>query len=161
MPRDYENRPRREYGNRPTNRKEPQGYKNRKMNDDTYQKRREIINVIYKAKKLLSAVGVDMPRIEARIVDIDPKTVIAQGLHDAVGIARFNSNQIWIPASTLDKYKNYLDEVVFHEILHAAYNVDHDEKSPLMRSRLGSIPIQGKELDDLFVAHVKQALNKK
>lgn len=152
---------RHDYSERPNyNKKEPQGFRNLKSGDDTYKKRRKVIEQIYDAKKLAKSIGVELPRIEARIVENDPNTVKAQHLNNAVGIARMNTNQIWIPENTLvGQYQPYLKEIVFHEILHASFGIQHDENCPLMRSKLGQ-PIPDNIVNELFLKHIKKVLNK-
>jgi len=157
--REYTDRPRGEYGDRPR-RKEytPAGYTKREMNPEIYQKRRMVIDAIYEAKKLAASIGVDLPRIQARIVDKDPNEVIRKS---ALGTASMGGKEIWIPEDCLTgNYTGYLRQVVFHEILHAAYAIDHDERSKLMASRVGNAPLPRELADELFIKHIKQRLGK-
>ena len=96
------------------------------MNDDVYKLRRQVIDMIYEIKKVYS----DIPRIDVRIGKSKTCGVL--------GVARLNDNIIWIDDQS---YKNddYLRNVVYHEILHAIYGIDHDEKCPLMCSTLKEV----------------------
>lgn len=150
---------RREYGDRPR-RKEytPAGYTKKEMNPETYQKRRKVIEAIYEAKKLTASIGVDLPRIQARIVDKDPNEVIRQ---HSLGTATMGGKEIWIPEDCLTgQYQNYLREVVFHEILHAAFAIGHDEKSRLMGSSIERTPLPKELVDELFIKHIQQKLGR-
>jgi len=157
--REYTDRPRGEYGDRPRRTEyTPTGYIKRDMSPETYQKRRMAIDVIYEAKKLAASIGVDLPRIQARIVDKDPNEVIRQ---HALGTASMGGKEIWIPEDCLTgKYTGYLRQVVFHEILHAAFAIDHDESSKLMGSRVGNVPLPKELADELFIKHIQQKLRR-
>jgi len=99
-------------------------HNNRKMNQDTYKLRREVMSHIYAAKKLCAEINVALPRIDVRITDVK------EGCERVLGTARLNDNIVWIPASTVAR--DDLRQVVFHEILHACYGVEHDKHCPLM-----------------------------
>lgn len=154
---EYGDRPRRDYGDSPR-RKEytPTGYIKKEMNPEVYEKRRKVIEVIYEAKNLAKSIGVDLPRIQARIVDKDPNEVLRKS---SLGTASMGGMEIWIPEDCLTgMYTGYLRQVVFHEILHAAFSIGHDETSRLMGSRVGSAPLTRELTDTLFVKHIKKAL---
>lgn len=95
-------------------------HKNLDMNKNTYALRKMVIDFIYEAKQMIPT----LPRIEVRITDCNR--------HEVLGTARMNDCVIWIPASTLKRPKNDIRQIVFHEILHAAYGVDHVDSCPLM-----------------------------
>lgn len=97
-------------------------YNDKKMNDKTYLLRREVINIIYKIKKTIP----NLPRVDVRIMD-------SKG---CAGLAGLGSNGIRI---NLDYCKNSLFQVVAHEIGHAVYSLQHDEKCPLMASGTGAL----------------------
>ncbi len=80
---------------------------NKQMNADVYAKRREVIALVYEAKRLVP----NLPRINVRITD-DDKNVL--------GCARRGENTIWITESYVASR-----HVVFHEILHAVYSQSH------------------------------------
>lgn len=95
-------------------------HKNREMNKDTYALRRMVMGFVYEAKELAP----NLPRIEVRITDCDR--------HNVLGTARMNDCVVWIPASTLKMSQDDIRQIVFHEILHAAYGVEHVKNCPLM-----------------------------
>lgn len=128
-------------------------HQNRDMNDETYRLRRLVMNYIYRAKKLLNG---DLPRIDVRIVDLKPE---AADRKTALGVAYMGLNSIFIPAKSIEEDYN-LHYIVFHEILHAAFGVEHDESSPLMRAYYRE-DLSEEEIDSLFVKHVEKIRNKK
>lgn len=97
-------------------------HKNREMNKGTYALRKMVMGFVYEAKELVST----LPRIEIRITDCDR--------HNVLGTARMNDCVVWIPASTLKMSQDDIRQIVFHEILHAAYGVEHVNSCPLMGS---------------------------
>jgi|TARA_R110002020_G_scaffold292962_1_gene508428 hypothetical protein len=102
---------------------------NHKMNDDVYKLRRQVIDMIYEIKNVYS----DIPRIDVRIGKSKTCGVL--------GLARLNDNIIWIDDKSYMTYRNndFLRNVVYHEILHAIYGIEHDEKCPLMCSKLNEV----------------------
>ena len=103
--------------------------KNFKMNDAVYKLRRQVIELIYEAKR----GGVRLPRIEVRIGEQKAKH------KNVLGCARMQGNQMWITKDAIDLGTDTLRNVVFHEIAHAVYGTKHDEKCPLMQSALNTI----------------------
>lgn len=97
---------------------------NRKMNDETYKLRREVMKHIYEAKKL---IGASFPRVDVRIAD-------ANSGESALGVARTGDNIIWITPVAIGEYD--LRAVVYHEICHTVYCLDHNEDCPLMKSKI-------------------------
>lgn len=90
-----------------------------KMDNDTYTLRRNVMGVLYEAKR-----RVDIPRIEIRVVDTPPCLL---------GYAYVNQNIIHIcheVAGGSDHVR--LVGTVLHEILHASKGVEHDPRCPLM-----------------------------
>ena len=134
---------------------------NKKMDRDgkVYALRRQVMDYIYRAKRLLEANLPDYiwNRIDIRITDLTPEAVIQRIL----GTARVRDYIIWIPQSTLEGgYKNHLHQIVFHEILHAAFGVEHDESCQLMAPLVTKEPLDPKTVDDLFLMYVKRSLGK-
>jgi len=84
-----------------------------------------VIGIIYEAKAKLSNLGVDLPRIEVRITEVD---------HKAAGWAYIGANVVYIPEQTLNK--KYLKQVVLHEVVHAVTGFEHDEDCPLMCAKV-------------------------
>jgi|TARA_Y100000034_G_C6559365_1_gene241994 hypothetical protein len=103
--------------------------KNFKMNDAVYKLRRQVIELIYEAKR----GGVNLPRIEVRIGEQKAK------YKNLLGCATMNGNQMWITKDAIDLGTDALRNVVFHEIAHAVFNIDHDEKCPLMESKQNTV----------------------
>ena len=101
--------------------------KNFKMNDITYKKRRQVIDLIYEAKKEIK----DLPRIEVRIGEARKKNVL--------GVAMLKDYKIWITDDAINMGEDVLRNVVFHEIVHAVTGFEHDEKCPLMQSKQKTI----------------------
>ena len=94
------------------------GAKMLKMNGDTYAMRKNVMDVIYRAKKM-----VDIPRIEVRIVETRPCNM---------GYAYLGKNIIHIGQKYASQCGNMLDSLVLHEIVHAVKSARHDENCPLM-----------------------------
>jgi len=109
-------------------------FKNYQMNSDVYKLRKEVMNLIYEVKEVY-----DIPRIDVRIGESKNCNTL--------GIARLNNNIIWIAEYTINKGIDFLRNVVYHELLHTIYGVDHDEKCPLMQSRLENILTKQQCLD--------------
>jgi len=112
-----------------TKTKKTKEFINHKMNDDVYKLRRQVIDMIYEIKNVYS----DIPRIDVRIGKSKTCGVL--------GLARLNDNIIWIDDKSFMTYRNndFLRNVVYHEILHAIYGIEHDEKCPLMCSKLNEV----------------------
>jgi hypothetical protein len=104
------------------------GHINKQMNQDTYKLRRQVMDYIYRAKNIFKSEGVEMPRINIRITDLeDPKSLV-------LGTARMGGdNIIWIPSKTLERNLD-LQEIVYHEIVHTVFGEGHIEDCPLMKS---------------------------
>lgn len=100
---------------------ETDGLKNLKMSDEVYVLRRKVIELIYEAKTLVPS----LPRISVRITEDS---------QEVNGKARLNKNIIWIPANSSIRNTNELRRTVFHEILHAAYGIQHKTFCKLMGS---------------------------
>ena len=103
--------------------------KNFKMNDEVYKLRRQVIELIYEAKR----GGVKLPRIAVRIGEQKAKH------KNVLGIATMNGNQMWITKDAIDLGLDVLRNVVFHEIGHAVFNLEHNEKCPLMESKQNTV----------------------
>lgn len=111
--------------------------KNKEMSSDVYALRRQVINLIHEAKKL-----VELPRINVRITD----------KHETIlGVARMGKNVIWITEETVASRA-----VVFHEILHAVFAQDHVKGCPLMAERI-SKKLDTKTCDRLFIKYAEAA----
>ena len=99
---------------------------NFKMNDDTYAERRKVINILYEAKRM----NIKLPRINVRIGSA------AEGHENTLGVG--GALNIWITKKAIDRGYNYLLHVVLHELCHAVFNMDHNEKCKLMASTINT-----------------------
>ena len=103
--------------------------KNFKMNDEVYKLRRQVIELIYEAKR----GGINLPRIAVRIGEQKAKH------KNVLGVATMNGNQMWITKDAIDLGLDVLRNVVFHEIGHAVFNLEHNNKCPLMESKQNTV----------------------
>lgn len=118
-------------------------HKNREMNSDTYKLRREVMSLIYEAKKLLNG---NMPRVTIRITDCEDRSVL--------GTARMGDCVIWIPATTLNS--KYLREVVFHELCHAIWATPHKDNCHLMRPMVKNRALSKKKVHEIFLQYAQK-----
>ena len=110
------------------------GARVRKMDNATYALRRRVIDIIYEAKNELRAHGLQLPRIEVRIVDTDPSVT-------ACGYAYLGANVVHIATKwATNGTAAELYHIVLHEIVHAATGFRHDENCYLMHPNLRSNP---------------------
>ncbi len=100
---------------------------NYQMNSETYALRKRVINFIYEIKKHVP----NLPRVEVRVGKAIKKNLLGQ--------AKLNKNIVWITDTALNMNDKKLRNVVYHELIHAVYGVEHDEKCPLMQSNLDTI----------------------
>jgi len=100
--------------------------KNKDMNKTKYTKRTTVMSRIYEAKKC----GIDIPRIDVRI------GTAKKGHEQVLGVGRMSGKKIWITERAVRENTNYLRHVVFHEIGHAVFGLNHREDCPLMCSEL-------------------------
>lgn len=131
----------------------------REMNDETYRLRREVMNYIYYAKNLIKKVlNYDLPRQRIRIIDVIPNRFVGGEekflTNFLLGCATMGGNDIWIPAKTIES-KYDLKYVVFHELLHSAFCVDHDSNSPLMNPEYRQMTSD--EMDNWLIKHIKES----
>lgn len=126
---------------------------NKEMNKDVYNLRKEVMEYVYRAKRLVP----NLPRITVRIVNITVEEIAKNDSpvkrnSSFLAFGSLGGNQIWISEHALKEGYN-LHEIVFHEILHAAYSVLHNEKSPLM-SAYHKKNLSSELIDKLFISHV-------
>ncbi len=117
--------------------------KNFKMNDAVYKLRRQVIELIYEAKKEIK----NLPRIEVRIGEARN--------HNVLGVARLKDNKIWITKRAVDMSQDALRNIVFHEIVHAVTGFKHDEKCPLMKSTMDGYLLNKTECMKYLKAYIK------
>jgi Fe-S oxidoreductase len=109
--------------------------RNKEMNQDVYKLRREVINLIYEAKRLAG----NLPRIEVRVTEDKGKTL---------GCAAMGGRVIWITESFVASRAT-----VFHEILHAVKAQPHVVGCPLMASHINP-NLERETCDRLFVGYM-------
>ena len=97
---------------------------NHKMNDEVYLLRRRVIDILYQARDF----DIKLPRINVRIGTATEKH------KNVLGVG--GNKNIWITEKAINKGYQYLLHVVLHELCHAVYNLDHNEKCKLMASVL-------------------------
>lgn len=122
--------------------------KNLKMNNDVYALRRQVIDIIYQAKNVLRSNGIELPRLDVRIMEAYPDK-------KALGAARLRGNIIWICTKSLSTYKAHLRDTVYHEIVHAATGFGHDDNCPLMAPCINMIPLSDTQANELLVKYFK------
>jgi hypothetical protein len=121
--------------------------RNKDMNDDTYALRRKVIDLIYYASKV---VGEKLPRVDVRITEKSTPEIIKL---DYLGAARMGNNIIWIPEDTIKGHYN-LHHTVFHELVHAIFNIGHINNDILM-SPYYNAKATDKQIDDAFKKYYK------
>ena len=123
---------------------------NRKMNDVTYKLRRVVIDTIYVVNRLLDSKNLSrMPRVDVRIGDCNQES------SDVLGVARMSDCIVWIPASTFARSEADIAAVIYHELLHAVYGIEHNEKCSLMSSVLQTIPTA--KTQEIFLEYAEKA----
>lgn len=106
------------------------GHKPMRMNDNVYQLRRQVIDIIYEANRRLQANGcARLPRQEVRIVDGGKKNIL--------GYAWMGQNIVHINKQTCEGRRDTskhtaLLYTTLHELLHSVLAIDHTESCPLM-----------------------------
>lgn len=111
--------------------------KNKKMNSEVFELKKQVMKMIYEAKKLAN-----LPRITVRITENN------DGI---LGLARMGQNIIWIPERMFErKYKLYLREIVYHELCHAVWGIEHINSCPLMSPCIGEMPMTREQCDIIF-----------
>lgn len=116
-------------------------FNNYKMNDEVYQLRRKVIELIYEAKKTIK----DLPRVEVRIGE-------SANCKHTLGIAQMKACKIWITEKAIGRGTDYLRHVVYHELAHAVYGAEHDTKCPLMAPTINK-PSDYKTLINCLVSY--------
>jgi hypothetical protein len=109
---------------------------NKKMDSSVYALRSKVIGLIREAGRLFP-----LPRVEVRVTDND--RVIA-------GVAMLGKSMIWITEAFVASR-----QVVFHEILHAVFSVQHVAGCPMMSPVC--LPCDDSTADRLFVAYASRA----
>ena len=111
---------------------------NKDMSPAVYELRRNIIALIYEAKKLYP----ELPRITVRVANRDKNDKV-------MGVGRMGKNIIWISEDFVASRC-----VVFHEILHAAFATEHVPGCPLMAAQIDD-KLSQKQCDALFLKYAR------
>jgi predicted metal-dependent hydrolase len=90
------------------------------MDSETYKLRREVIDIIYKIKKIIP----ELPRLQVRVVDTVPHIRKEQGW---LGFAYTGQDTIFIDNEFIKNTGNHLEYVVAHEVIHAVTGAIHVE----------------------------------
>ena len=122
-------------------RKTTKDFKNFKMDNEVYQLRKKVINIIYEVKNL----GLNIPRVDVRIGEHKKCNVL--------GLARLKDNIIWITKSAISKGDEHLRHIVLHELLHTIYGCEHDSKCTLMNAYVPKILKSKKDLLSIFTKY--------
>ena len=120
---------------------------NFKMTDEVYKLRKKVMNVLYDLKNN----GFNIPRIDVRI-----------GQHkncQVLGVARLNSNIIWITENAIDKKENEFYHTVLHELLHTIYGCEHDNKCHIMTPYQPKVVFNKNKLFKIFKNYYKKYNN--
>jgi len=112
------------------------------MTDELYELRREVIDIIYDAKDLC-----DLPWIKVKIVEYQNSTL---------GTAWMEGNKMYIATRAVEKDSIDLRGLVYHEILHTVFGVDHVGGCPLMDPTHPEREYSKEELDELFVKYATE-----
>lgn len=114
---------------------------NKVMSAAVYVLRRQIINLIYDAKRLVPT----LPRIEVRVTDNHERTL---------GRAIMHGHVIWITEEVVANRT-----IVFHEILHAAFGTPHVNGCPLMDPQ-PDVNMSDAQCDKLFLKYASKKVKK-
>lgn len=126
------------------------GFTNKQMNEAVYKERRQVMQYLYKAKNLLGANGIQMPRIEIRIVEAD------RSVTSHIGRARMGDCVVWMPSDALKTHgSKELYQIVLHELCHAIWGIDHNRRSKLMHPELQP-NLSTKEAEEIFIRYAKK-----
>ena len=111
------------------------------MNKATFALRKQALSFIYEAKKLVPT----LPRINLRITE-KSETIM--------GVGSRKTRTIWLTVDTVNSER--LKEIVYHEIVHAAFGLGHYKGCKLMDANAALSPTSD-ELDELLVYYSKVA----
>ena len=122
--------------------------RNKTMDRAVYQDRRKVMSCIYSAKALLKRHGFELPRITVRMTDNSAQRPAL------LGLALTGQCVIWIPEWTLTLSVAALNQVVLHELVHAATGFRHDPSCPLMAHCMStSNPLSKARAEALFLSY--------
>ena len=110
-------------------------YEDLSMDEKTYKLRKQVMGIIYEAKKLIP----DLPRVEVRI----------SNMKGAAGLGYLGQNVIRIGLNAINS-KN-LRAVVYHELGHAVIGLQHNKDCPLMASCTGLYNLCRNHCEQIFL----------
>lgn len=116
---------------------------NKRMNQDVYKLRRKVIDLIYEINEIIK-----LPRINVRITKDHKKILGSASLTK-------NTNIIWITEKSITLSEYDLRSIVYHEVLHTVYGIEHNKNCPVMK------PIHQKGLSKIQVQNIFLKYTKK
>lgn len=111
------------------------------MSSEVYQLRKRVMAMIYEAKRLVPS----LPRVTVRITDDHASTL-------AIAVMERDYIEVTERAVTCDDFD--LRTIVYHELLHAVYGVEHDDQCPLMRPV--HLPLSKEMAQRIFTRYAKE-----
>ena len=96
------------------------GFVNHKMNNEVYKNKQKVLDFVYELKNQ----GLKLPYVRVKIGDAKKCTILAK--------AKMKKCEIWVTQKAIDNGKSELRNTIYHELLHAIYGCEHDEKCPIM-----------------------------
>ena len=126
------------------------GCKLRKMDNDTYKLRKNVMNIIYDANRIVKNYdGSRLSRVEVRIVKQSPceKTRVN-------GYAYRGGNVIHIREDVAEKDNLSLYHTTYHELVHTLFNQKHNQKCKLMKA--GAKRIKKEQAEKIFLNYYKK-----
>lgn len=117
------------------------GAKRINMDDEIYQLRRRVLDIIYQCKKVVP----NLPRIEVRIVDLKGKATM--------GYAYMGQKVVHIDKDEANKASERLLVLVLHEVLHAVLATPHIESCKLMSGQY--VPMTTQDAWNVFKSYFR------
>jgi hypothetical protein len=111
------------------------------MSSSTFASRKKAMAFVYEAKVLVP----NLPRINIRITE---------NLDGIMGAGRAGTCTVWLTDETINSKR--LKEIVFHEIVHAAFGLSHYKGCKLMDANASLNPTDI-EMDNLLIHYSTMA----
>jgi len=128
--------------------------KNKKMDDAVYALRKNVMKYIYEAKQIIESAGFDFTRQNIRIVERND-----ENYRTALGCGAMNDNIVWIPDCVAANDPD-LRFIVFHELGHSMFGLNHDSKCPLMNAVI-TRGMDAGSIHKIFLRYVRKNLGGK
>lgn len=118
------------------------------MTPEVYKhERRPIIDIIYEMKRIVP----NLPRINVRVTD---PSQVKPSLLGQAGMGK--ELIIWIPDTAISTAN--LRHIIYHEVIHTVFKVEHNEEDPVMKHCTDSrTPTAEAILKDRLKFYAKQA----